>query len=228
MFATKQMEDLYLLYKYVPLAFVGGLLLLQVNNIAVSTAGASLVNLGYLMFEITALNDFCTAAKSRNGSLIRTFCGARIAITTGLLLGWLVNTCVHELGLNGSSLFLCCSVSIVGIAAASSVIFTAKEIFEARNVASDQVKIEHAEDLANSAEDSFNRNLETFAARYKLSARETEIAEQLLRGRTVNYIAEQLFIAPGTVKTHMHNIYSKLDIHNKMELLDAFEDISRE
>ena len=111
---------------------------------------------------------------------------------------------------------------------ASTIVFTDKEIFEARNVASDQVKIEQAEDLANNAEDLFNRNLSQFAERYKLSARETEIAEQLLRGRTINYIAKQLYIAPGTVKTHMHNIYSKLDIHNKMELLDAFEQISQE
>lgn len=228
MFVTKQKEDLYLLYKAVPLTLVLGLLIMQAQGSIVPTTGVSLANLGYLMFEITALNDFCTAAQSRRGSLVRTFCSARIAITTGLLGGWVVNACIHSFGFNGSSLAVCCAISILGIVVASTIAFTDKEIFEARNVASDQVKIEHAEDLANNAEDLFNRNLSQFAERYKLSARETEIAEQILRGRTINYIAEQLYIAPGTVKTHMHNIYSKLDIHNKMELLDAFEEISQE
>ena len=85
--------------------------------------------------------------------------------------------------------------------------------------------IPYSEDFAKSAEELFQESLAAFAERYKLSPRETEIAEQLLRGRTVSYISEQLFIAPGTVKTHMHKIYSKLGIHNKMELLDAFEEI---
>ena len=228
MFVTKQKEDLYLLYRAVPLTFALGLVIMQAQGSLVPTAGVSLINLGYLMFEITALNDFCTAAQSRRGSLVRTFCSARIAITTGLLGGWIVNVCIHGFGFNGSSLAVCCAISILGIVIASTIVFTDKEIFEARNVASDQVKIEQAEDLANNAEDLFNRNLSQFAERYKLSARETEIAEQLLRGRTINYIAKQLYIAPGTVKTHMHNIYSKLDIHNKMELLDAFEQISQE
>ena len=45
-----------------------------------------------------------------------------------------------------------------------------------------------------------------------------------MHGRTVNYISEQLFIAPGTVKTHMHNMYSKVGVHSKMGLLDVFDE----
>ena len=225
MFVTKQQQDLYLLYKFVPIVLVAGLMLLGTGNAVVTTAGTSLVNLGYLMFEITALNDFCTAAKSRHRSLVRTFGSARIAITVGLLAGWVTTAGVHGFGFNGSSLAVCCALSILGIVVASTIVFTAKEVFQARNVATDQVKLEHAEDFAKSAEELFQESLAAFAERYKLSPRETEIAEQLLRGRTVSYISEQLFIAPGTVKTHMHKIYSKLGIHNKMELLDAFEEI---
>ncbi len=228
MFVTKQQQDLYLLYKFVPIVLVAGLMFLGTSNAVVTTAGTSLVNLGYLMFEITALNDFCTAAKSRNRSLVRTFSSARIAITIGLLAGWVITACVHGFGFNGSSLAVCCALSILGIVVASTIVFTAKEVFQARNVATDQVKLEHAEDFAKSAEELFQESLAAFAERYKLSPRETEIAEQLLRGRTVSYISEQLFIAPGTVKTHMHKIYSKLEIHNKMELLDAFEEVKSE
>ena len=98
MFVTKQQQDLYLLYKFVPIVLVAGLMLLETSNAVVTTAGTSLVNLGYLMFEITALNDFCTAAKSLNRSLVRTFSSARIAITIGLLAGWVITACVHGSG----------------------------------------------------------------------------------------------------------------------------------
>lgn len=45
----------------------------------------------------------------------------------------------------------------------------------------------------------------------------------LLTGRTIQYIAEKLFIAESTVRTHAHKIYAKTDTHDRMNLLDDFE-----
>lgn len=226
MLVTKQTQDLYVLYKIVPTVFVAGIVLCRFSNIHSSTVAATLTIFAYLMFEIAALNDFCTASKNRQLSLIGTFCVARAATTIGLILGWSVNTAANMADLPGlMALDLSVALAALCVVFASTVVFTAKEIFTARNVAANQERLERYEAALVSAEELFEQRLSMLATQYKLSARETEIAGQLLRGRTVNYIADQLFIAPGTVKTHMHKIYSKLNIHSKMELLDAFEEI---
>ena len=46
--------------------------------------------LAYLTFEITSLNDFCNAVKAGGLSLVRMFGIARLAITGGMLAGWLL------------------------------------------------------------------------------------------------------------------------------------------
>lgn len=54
---------------------------------------------------------------------------------------------------------------------------------------------------------------------YKLTDREMEIVELLLQGKTYKVIAGQLYVSENTVKTHIKNIYSKLNIKSKIELL---------
>lgn len=50
-----------------------------------------------------------------------------------------------------------------------------------------------------------------------LTKREIEILEQTAKGLSYNQIGENLFISPKTVRKHIENIYSKLQVHNKME-----------
>lgn len=52
-----------------------------------------------------------------------------------------------------------------------------------------------------------------------LTERESEIVGLLLKGRTYKMVAEELFLSENTVKTHIKNIYSKLNINSKAELI---------
>ena len=56
-----------------------------------------------------------------------------------------------------------------------------------------------------------------------LTEREAEILVYLARGRTKAYIADALFVTENTVRSHVRNIYSKLDVHTRQELLDLLE-----
>lgn len=56
-------------------------------------------------------------------------------------------------------------------------------------------------------------------ALHQLTDRETQVAELLLKGRTYKMIAEELYLSENTVKTHIKNIYSKLNIQSKTELI---------
>lgn len=52
-----------------------------------------------------------------------------------------------------------------------------------------------------------------------LTSREIEVLEQLSKGLKYNAIAENLFLSPGTIRKHVENIYTKLQVHNKLEAI---------
>ena len=59
--------------------------------------------------------------------------------------------------------------------------------------------------------------------RSKLSRREAEIFVYLAKGRDVQFVANELVLSKNTVKTHIKNIFSKLDVHSRQELIDLVE-----
>jgi len=50
-----------------------------------------------------------------------------------------------------------------------------------------------------------------------LSVRELAVLEQLARGSVYKQIAHDLALSPGTVRTHLHNIYGKLGVANRTQ-----------
>lgn len=83
------------------------------------------------------------------------------------------------------------------------------------------VNANHSAD-ASPAEDRMN-SIGLFAESFNLTKRETEVLEYLVRGRSLPYIADTLFVTTGTVKTHVKHIYRKCAVSTRQELLDLFE-----
>lgn len=54
---------------------------------------------------------------------------------------------------------------------------------------------------------------------YNLTSREIEVLEQLSKGLKYNIIADNLFLSAGTIRKHVENIYTKLQVHNKLEAI---------
>ncbi len=54
---------------------------------------------------------------------------------------------------------------------------------------------------------------------YHLTSREIEVLEQLSKGLKYNAIAHNLFISEGTIRKHVENVYTKLQVHNKLEAI---------
>jgi DNA-binding NarL/FixJ family response regulator len=62
---------------------------------------------------------------------------------------------------------------------------------------------------------SFQKNMES-----PLSKRETEILRLITDGKKRSEIADELFIELETVKTHIKNIYTKLDVHSRSKAIN--------
>ena len=52
-----------------------------------------------------------------------------------------------------------------------------------------------------------------------LTPREIEVLEQLSKGLKYEAIAQNLFLSAGTIRKHVENIYTKLQVHNKLEAI---------
>lgn len=57
------------------------------------------------------------------------------------------------------------------------------------------------------------------AREFELTRRETEILSYLAEGHNGSYIASALFISPNTARTHIHNIYRKLGVSSREDIL---------
>src|SRR5690606_30720826 len=73
--------------------------------------------------------------------------------------------------------------------------------------------------IARMVIESFQRNEES-----PLTRREPEILEQIATGKSRKRIAEELFIDLETVKSHIKNIYSKLNVHFKADAIKTAKD----
>ncbi|MBE6038831.1 MAG: helix-turn-helix transcriptional regulator [Anaerofustis stercorihominis] len=75
------------------------------------------------------------------------------------------------------------------------------------------------------AESEYRRLLEKYPEITKLSKRELEVFAQLLTDKTQVKIAEELFISHSSVHFHCKNIYKKLNINSRKQLLIKYKDI---
>ncbi len=53
-----------------------------------------------------------------------------------------------------------------------------------------------------------------------ISEREKEVVSFMYKGLNYNQIADQMNISPATVRKHTENIYKKLSVHNKVEVIN--------
>ena len=75
------------------------------------------------------------------------------------------------------------------------------------------------------AENEYKRLLENYPELTELSKREMEVFAQLLTDKTQQQIAKELFVSHSSVHFHCKNIYKKLDINSRKQLLIKYKDI---
>jgi DNA-binding NarL/FixJ family response regulator len=69
--------------------------------------------------------------------------------------------------------------------------------------------------IARMVVSSFHRNRQS-----PLTARELEVLELLASGKSYSSIADQLFVDKETIRSHIKNIYLKLEVHSKADAIE--------
>lgn len=65
-------------------------------------------------------------------------------------------------------------------------------------------------------------NLDQIYNKHGISQRERDIAELLIQGKSNKEIADSLYIAPNTVKNHIHSLFQKLQVKSRLQLVNFF------
>jgi DNA-binding NarL/FixJ family response regulator len=64
------------------------------------------------------------------------------------------------------------------------------------------------------------------ASEEQLTPREIEVAKSLIDGNSYKQVAYYLHISPGTVKQHIKNIYRKLQVNSRVQLIKEFNKVA--
>lgn len=68
---------------------------------------------------------------------------------------------------------------------------------------------------------TLDRRCALYAESYGFTPRQGEVCLLLVEGKSVNDIAEELYISKETVKTHAKSLYAKAGVHSRQELVAA-------
>ena len=78
-----------------------------------------------------------------------------------------------------------------------------------------------------SANEISEEKLLAYKTHYGLSVRETDVLAHILKDRSINEIAEELFISPSTVKFHVANLLKKTGAGSQRRLKQIVSEYDR-
>jgi DNA-binding NarL/FixJ family response regulator len=58
-----------------------------------------------------------------------------------------------------------------------------------------------------------------------LTERELEVLQLVAAGKTNRQVATDLFVSVGTIKTHVNNVYRKLDAHSRTQAVSRAREL---
>lgn len=215
MFIFKNQRSGFVFTMIVPLCIVGCLtvLFMQVNQ---ANFFDSFIPIGSVCLEMLFLMTLVVLAQRFGFPAVRVFAVGRITYAISNLAGSTV----------GQHL-IASKEALATVQTTSFMLFAGIELITVATVLvlilSRRGGAASATDLEAEPAAMVDSKLKRFAAAYRLSARETDVASHLVKGRGYARIQQELHIAEGTVNYHTRNIYAKTDVHTREDLIDLFD-----
>ncbi|WP_162610971.1 helix-turn-helix transcriptional regulator, partial [Gordonibacter sp. An230] len=170
------------------------------------------IGAGWTFFRIFTWTLWCSIASRSRVPAACVFAAGQFALTSCSTFA----QALYDAVLCGLDAPLPVAISgVIGLAVATSAFVMSegdiRRFFERRGT---------AKRLADD-EEACARCAGNAARRFGLSKREEEIAALVARGRNNAVIRERLCITESTLRTHLRNIYAKMLVHSRQELVDV-------
>jgi DNA-binding CsgD family transcriptional regulator len=207
--ATNRNLGFSTIYRLILPIATSGLLLVTAFNTRYIVFSLLLVRTGYALFDILIWLQLQKVFE-RVGTF-KMFGLSRLCLDGGVLAGLTIYWVVVSYSPKSLIYFI--------IGASIFLIFTLPVVLTRRRVSNAWFLLP-----ASSKEiEDFDNACREISERYHLTKRETEIMALIARGRNGAYIQERLYISLSTFQTHSKNIYRKLDIHSRQDLMSLFD-----
>ena len=188
-----------------------------------------LINAGYEFFDILTWVLFVDVSRRRNENALHIF-GLGVAFMfAGMGAGTMAGRACDAMIASGDV-----QISVVAMLATLCLVVVAfmvlpegvvSQLSQTMRTSRKEKEAEEAPAVAtaDAGAGRLEQHCACVARDYGLTPRESEVIVLLAYGRTLSIIARDLQIAKGTARTHIENIYRKLDVHKQQELIDLVE-----
>ncbi len=169
-----------------------------------------------ILMQVTCIQDF-----ERNGEDPAVVIGVfAFTVYLSMTVGFFVGRWILPLGSMDFSMLLVISLMLVyGLALVNHIVRARKNTAD-ENELNDEA---HDESSIKESENSVESRCLVIAERFGLTHRETEVLILMAKGRNLPFISDGLVVSKNTIRSHYKNIYRKLGVHSKQELLDLVE-----
>lgn len=208
------------------------------------------IGIAYALFVLTIWCVCAHLAHSTGTSAVKIFGLGRGSSALGTTLGWVIGGAIRDNVSDLASVIIQISV-LMGFVLFAVALLVLNEDFISRVTAQeveegsgDTLGVGAVSELggvegfgdteglgglrAHSPRRSWRDRCEFLVHHYGLSPREAEVLLLLGKGRTLDYIHNELGISMNTTKSHARNIYQKVGVHTRSELLDLIENVDKE
>jgi DNA-binding CsgD family transcriptional regulator/MFS family permease len=172
----------------------------------------------YMCFSIVNYDSLIRLASHDGCSPLYLLGRGRTPLLLGTTIGYAIGLIVSSANGNGDDILVFISLSLTLLLA----VFVSFVPFEKDRFT------EEYRDKSNEVQDKTGRwraRCLVISGKFGLSARETEIFNLLAKGHGTEFIQNKLFISAHTVKTHTYNIYKKMKISSREELIALVEEM---
>lgn len=115
--------------------------------------------------------------------------------------------------------FLIVDYSFEIYASATALLFTSLGIWIALKFTKPSVKMVRDEHYHSQKSDYFKSN-DSLIRQLGISKRELEVLQLMAQGLSNQEIAEQLFVSLNTIKTHISNLFAKLEVKRRTQAVE--------
>ena len=205
--ATRSADNPFSFYQPIVPAVASGLILLVMRTGDLRFVGSGIVIFGIYCLDMFVMFAACDLAYRARAKVAVVFGAAIIATRLGTLLGRELMTLLSRAGAVQTDALLAMAIVTVVVGGTAFTEHRLRRSF--------------LPDASSKASDlTVDARCDLLAGKARLTPRERDVMRMIARGRSNAEIAAELGIAQGTVKHHTSNVYRKLGVYDRQELVD--------